>query len=156
MNGMRNESVFHLAGINLNIVLWEWWLCGLRLMLPEYFEPVAVENLPAHERILRKVEHFVKSELKKPELNVMKLAEYLGMHPNYINSVFKAETGMTIGSYIRKCRLEMAAELLQNTSESLCNIATECGFSQQTYFSRIFRQEFGMTPFSFRNSSKPD
>lgn len=156
MTGKRNDSILHLSGINLNIVLWEWWLCGLRLMLPEHFEPVSIKDLPAHERILRQIKHFVKAELKKPGLNVLRIAEYTGMHPNYINSVFKLETGMTIGRYIKERRLEMATAFLRNTNKPLSEIASTCGFAQQAYFTRVFKQEFGLTPFAFRNRNTND
>lgn len=151
MSEGRNNSVFHLSGINVNIVLWEWWLCGIRLMLPKYFEPVSIKDLPPHERILRQIKHFIKAELKKTDLNVLRIAEYIGMHPNYINSVFKSETGITIGQYIRERRLEMAAAFLCHTNKPMSEIATLCGFAQQAYFTRVFKQKFGLPPFGFRN-----
>lgn len=153
VDGDRNNSILHLAGLNVNAVLWDWWLFSLRLTLPEFFEPVSMERLSPHERILRKVMHCVKGELKDPGLNVIRIAERIGMHPNYVNSTFKAETGMTIGRYIRMRRLELAVALLCDSVRPLGEIAAICGFAQQPYFTRVFKQEFGMTPFAFRNKN---
>jgi len=54
------------------------------------------------------------------------------------------------GKWIRKKRLSLAAELLEKTSLSVAEIGFECGFENQTHFSRLFREKKGVSPLQFR------
>jgi transcriptional regulator GlxA family with amidase domain len=49
-----------------------------------------------------------------------------------------------------KRRISMAAQLLKNTTTSVTDIGFECGFENQTHFSRVFRQKMGRSPLQFR------
>ena len=49
-----------------------------------------------------------------------------------------------------KKRLSMATELLQNTPLSIGEISFECGFENQTHFSRVFKEKMGIPPQQFR------
>ena len=57
--------------------------------------------------------------------------------------------------WVMKKRLKLAAELLQNTSLSVGDITFECGFENQTHFSRVFKEKTGMSPLQFRMNLKP-
>jgi len=57
--------------------------------------------------------------------------------------------------WVMKKRLNLAAELLQNTSLSIGDITYECGFENQTHFSRVFKEKTGMSPLQFRMNLKP-
>jgi len=57
--------------------------------------------------------------------------------------------------WVMKKRLNLAAELLQNTSLSIGDVTYECGFENQTHFSRVFKEKFGMSPLQFRMNLKP-
>ena len=54
------------------------------------------------------------------------------------------------GKWITKKRLSLAAELLEKTSLSVAEIGFECGFENQTHFSRLFREKKGVSPLQFR------
>ena len=54
------------------------------------------------------------------------------------------------GKWITKKRLNLAAELLEKTSLSVAEIGFECGFENQTHFSRLFREKKGVSPLQFR------
>lgn len=53
--------------------------------------------------------------------------------------------------WVMKKRLSLAAELLENTNKSVAEITYECGFENQTHFSRIFREKMGTSPLKFRS-----
>jgi AraC family transcriptional regulator, exoenzyme S synthesis regulatory protein ExsA len=63
---------------------------------------------------------------------------------------FKKQFSTSPRSYINKQRLNHALILLQNTDKLISEIAVECAFESPSYFIRIFRQEFGVTPRSIR------
>jgi transcriptional regulator GlxA family with amidase domain len=63
---------------------------------------------------------------------------------------FKTTTGMTFVSYLTHVRVNIAADMLRRSSSSIGQIAAATGFSDQSYFGRVFRKQFGMSPARFR------
>lgn len=84
------------------------------------------------------------------------LAAIAGVHPVHLSREFHRHYQMTIGEYIRKRRIDHATKLLSNSDLSLAEIASACGFSDQSHFCALFRKHSGMTPAKFRNISAPD
>jgi len=54
--------------------------------------------------------------------------------------------------WVIKKKINLATELLENTSQSIADITYECGFENQTHFSRIFKEKMGVSPSQFRAS----
>ena len=73
---------------------------------------------------------------------------------------FKKIFNDTPAKWVMKKRLSLAAELLQNTRLNIGEITYECGFENQTHFSRVFKDKFGLSPLQFRikyrNASSTD
>ena len=65
-------------------------------------------------------------------------------------AVFKAETGESLGAYIRRRRTERAEDLLGNSSLSVAQIAGLLGFAQQSAFAHAFKQATGLSPSAWR------
>ena len=65
--------------------------------------------------------------------------------------LFKEECGMTVGAYIAEVRLSEAERLLTGSDASMCEIARECGFCDQSYFSKVFVAKHGISPSDYRN-----
>ena len=65
---------------------------------------------------------------------------------------FKILTGTTIMKYILKTRIVLAKNMLSNESLSITVISNRCGFSSVSYFSRIFKEETGMNPLTFKKN----
>jgi AraC family transcriptional regulator len=101
---------------------------------------------------LRRVrESLEDSYLQAPGLAA--LAAIAGVHPVHLSREFHKRYSMTIGEYIRKRRIEHASELLSNSELSMMEIASTCGFSDQSHFCALFKKLSGMTPVKFRNLS---
>ncbi len=64
---------------------------------------------------------------------------------------FKNEYGLTINQYLTDVRLAAAVELLQKSQKSVKEIAAECGFSDQNYFSRLFTNRMHCSPTVYRD-----
>lgn len=79
------------------------------------------------------------------------LGEIFSYHPNYINKLFKEYTGQSIHSYITNVRLEKSALLLTERNMSICEAAFACGFCTQAYYTKRFREKYGITPYKFKN-----
>jgi AraC family transcriptional regulator len=108
-------------------------------------------NAPSWLRLVR--ESLAESYLQAPGLAA--LAAIAGVHPVHLSREFHRHYHMTIGEYIRKRRIEHASELLSNSELSLAEIASTCGFSDQSHFCALFRKHSGMTPAKFRDVSAP-
>jgi AraC family transcriptional regulator len=83
-------------------------------------------------------------------ITVQDLAEFGGVHPVYLNRVFRARLGCSASDYLRKKRLQWAAEQL-NAGMPISEVAVAAGFCDQSHFVRAFRAHFGITPRIFRD-----
>jgi len=78
------------------------------------------------------------------------LARLFNYHPNHLNRVVKAYTGMPLKSYIIAHRIKVAKEMLATTDQSITEISENCGFSTPSYFTELFSRSEGMTPREYR------
>jgi len=122
------------------------WLEGL---LKNVVELMSTRDITEHSRLVYMVKGYVECNYAKPLSNAI-VAEAFGYSPNYMGRVFRNETGIGLNEYIKDVRLERAKALLQNTSMHILEIATQTGFSDNQYFSVVFRQKQGCTPKEYR------
>lgn len=80
------------------------------------------------------------------------LATYSGYSLWHMQKIFKEITGISLGKYIRQRRLAKAINLLRNSSKPIFDIALDFGFGSQSHFTYMFRKEFGITPYDFRQN----
>ncbi|MFI3257477.1 MAG: helix-turn-helix transcriptional regulator, partial [Spirochaetales bacterium] len=66
--------------------------------------------------------------------------------PEYISGLFKKETGITYGAYIKKIRMEEAKRCLEQTNMKIFEIAFRVGYSDFGYFSKVFKSYTGFSP----------
>ena len=72
------------------------------------------------------------------------------MNKYYMVHSFTKYAGLSPIQYLNQTRLKRAQHLLKNTNYSISDIASSTGFSSQSYFTQIFRQNFNMTPVKYR------
>lgn len=84
------------------------------------------------------------------ELNLNRLSSVIGLSPNYLCTMFHRETGVKLGYYIKRSRLEKAAYLLETEQTRIEDIAIRVGFANASYFSKQFKDEFGLSPRAYR------
>jgi AraC-like DNA-binding protein len=86
-------------------------------------------------------------------LNLTEISKSLDINPSYLSREFsKYFDNLSFGEYIRKLRIEKAVELIKTNKYSLTQIAYLTGFSDQSHFTRIFKQHTGKNPSAFRKS----
>ncbi len=86
-------------------------------------------------------------------LQLQDIAGELHVNKSYLSTLFRKETGKNVTEYINDVRLDRAAEELRNTNTSVTDIAFRCGFESQSYFTKLFRQKYDMTPSRYRKQS---
>ena len=84
-------------------------------------------------------------------LNLTEISKSLDINPSYLSREFsKHFNNLSFGEYIRKLRIEKAIELISQKKYSLTEIAYLTGFSDQSHFTRIFKQHTGKNPSAYR------
>ena len=79
------------------------------------------------------------------------VASHMHYSPNYLGALFKKETGITIHDYWHSVRMDHAKQLLKQTSLYIFEIAEQVGYSDQYYFSALFKKYTGVSPKHFRS-----
>ena len=120
----------------------------LMIILDEY---VPYEQLTSSSRIV-KVQRMVLYNLKDPRLNVDFVSRLVSCSPGHLSQMFYKKTGTKLSRYINEERLENAKQLLKTTDMNIKQIAYSCGYSESSYFIRIFRKLTGTTPNKYRKS----
>lgn len=84
--------------------------------------------------------------------DIMSLAEAVGYSADYLSSLFKRSTGVSIVRYTNRLRIKTAKTLLSNYDITIKETAFSCGFSDEKYFMKVFKQLEGITPSQYKNS----
>ena len=98
---------------------------------------------------LRRAIEFIESNLANP-IGVTEIAAACGISAYHFSRSFRHSTGRAPYAYLTERRIVCAKAMLAKREMPLAAIATHCGFSSLSQFSRMFRQETGMTPSAFR------
>jgi AraC-like DNA-binding protein/ligand-binding sensor protein len=104
-----------------------------------------------HGASLKKAEHFIWDNYTR-KISLKEIANISGLSPPYFSTIFKEEMGENLSCYLNRLRVEKAEELLLKTDHALSKIAGECGFEDQSWFSKIFKTYTGMSPGRFRSN----
>ena len=100
---------------------------------------------------LRKVTDLIVHHIDDPELGVKDLCAATFTSYTQLFRRLKSLTGKSPTCYIRTTRLLIAKKRLERTNEPICEIAYSMGFTDPNYFSRVFRNYFGVPPSELRN-----
>lgn len=85
-------------------------------------------------------------------VSLAELAKIAQVHPAHLARTFRAVYGCTLGEYTRRLRIARARELLSSSGMPLSRIAIQCGFADQSHFTRVFRRVVGVTPAAYRSA----
>ena len=83
-------------------------------------------------------------------LRIAELAQQFRLSTSHLSKVFKSHFGLSLAAYVRLQRMRRAREIMLTTSKSLVEIAFECGLSDQSHFTRVFRCVMRETPGRWR------
>lgn len=84
-------------------------------------------------------------------ISLEKLAKETCLSPEYLSFLFKQVESITISDYVTHVRIEQAKRLLKSTPLTIYEIAEKVGYSDEKYFSRIFKKKTGFTPSEFKH-----
>ncbi len=110
----------------------------------------ALQNKPLSASVRLAVEYIEQNYAQHLSLN--QIADHVYLHPTYLSNVFKRQTGFSVVDYISEVRIRKAMELLRDPRNKIYWIVEQVGFSNQRYFSSVFRKVTGMSPMQYRQS----
>jgi len=84
-------------------------------------------------------------------LRIGDLATAAGVHPVHVARLFRQRTGVTPGEYLQRLRAQYACRLMQKPELSLCDVAFESGFCDQSHMNRVLRRFMQCSPGKIRS-----
>lgn len=105
------------------------------------------------ERFCRKLERIVTTRMRNPNLNIDIIAAQFGIGRTNFYRKVREVMGMSPNDYLRKCRMERAAELLRSTEDNVGEVCAQVGMPDAQYFSRVFKAYFGVSPSVYRETN---
>ena len=115
--------------------------------IPDHQERAQANNSSKVNQIIN---HIRKSVYQASEVRIKNLTDHFNMSENYISSYFKKQTGESLKTYILKYLLNLVMYRLKKSNDTISEIAYDLGFFDDSHLSRLFKQEFGVTPKEFR------
>ena len=109
-------------------------------------EPEEIAITPLDEKLIANAIAYVEKNIARSDLSVEELSRELGMSRAHMYKKMLQITGKTPIEFIRVIRLKRAAQLLRESQQNVSEIAYQLGFNNPKYFSRYFKEEFGVLP----------
>lgn len=103
--------------------------------------------------LVKKSKEYIADHLIE-NIKISDLAEYIHCSEPYIMKIFKKDTQYSILEYVTMERVKKACELLCNTDWDMGIISGMCGYSDSSYFSRVFKKTMGINPTIYRKARK--
>ncbi len=88
------------------------------------------------------------------DLSLSEVADQVNLNPSYFSRLFKEETGSQFVEYVRIAKMDLAKDLLKNTNKKIYEICEDLGYVNVQYFSTVFRNTVGMTPYEYKKSGR--
>lgn len=100
---------------------------------------------------VQKALEFINNNLCE-KLDLATIAQYSYVSKCTLTNKFRKELNITVLEYIQRQKMFKAVQMLKNSAMSVSEISKKLGFSEQFYFSRCFKQKFGLSPLEYRKS----
>lgn len=100
------------------------------------------------------IQEFILNNFTNNEISLDMVAKHVYVHPSYISRIFSRQFNCHFRSYVNSLRIDLAKKLLANTTKSVGDIGHEVGFSDHSYFNKVFKQQYGITPSEYREQER--
>ncbi|MBD2843959.1 response regulator [Paenibacillus sp. IB182496] len=100
--------------------------------------------------MMSRIKDYLHARHAEKSLNLQQVADHVGFSKNYMSHLFKQETGTTVWSYLVGIRMQSARDMLLHSNLKLYEIADRLGYEDAVYFSRLFKEHYGMTPIELK------
>ncbi len=119
----------------------------------KYVEPDEIKITPKDDEFMKNIVSIIETNYPNPEFNVERLVELSTFSRTVMYNKVKGLTGLTPVDFIRQMRLKYAAGILKESDRNVSETAYLTGFNDVKYFSKCFRELFGISPKEYRRNS---
>lgn len=99
---------------------------------------------------------YLEENYTDPELTLKSTSQFLNVSSSYFSTVFKKETGKSFIDTLTEMKMNKARDLVLTTELKMFEIASQCGYDDQHYFSYSFKKYFGISPTKMRKSKESE
>lgn len=100
--------------------------------------------------LIENIQNYILAYYNK-DLQLSQLAKLYFVNPQYLCRLFKKETGLNFSDYVNSIRINESKHLLTATKYNIVDISIQVGYSNVTYFNRLFKRYTGYTPNEYRS-----
>ena len=112
---------------------------------------------PREKQLLEPVLRFLQEHLTDPELDLSLMCDVAGVSNVYLRRIFKKYQGVSPAGFVIRQRLQMAQQLLlSEEKQTVAEVATQVGYRDPLYFSRLFKKQLGMSPTEYCEFHRKD
>ncbi|MEV5027140.1 response regulator transcription factor [Paenibacillus sp. LPE1-1-1.1] len=178
MNGLELSKIAKKTQENLKIVIcsgydeFEYAKSAIKLGVVNYLlKPLAVDEFleameditqfspckdnPEHEtqesKVIKQVKEIVKDNFQR-DLSLSDVSKEVYLSPGYLSILFKKETGVNFSKYLIDYRLRKANYMLIHSNMKINDIAVFVGIENTSYFCRLFKAKYNVSPLQYRES----
>jgi signal transduction histidine kinase/DNA-binding response OmpR family regulator len=116
-----------------------------------YTNPKEITVTSLDEKLLKKCLDVIEEKMADPDFSVESLCTQIGVSRSQLYRKIMALTNMSINNFIKTVRLKRAAQILIQDDSSIADVMIRVGFSNNSYFTRAFKAEFGCTPKQYKS-----
>jgi transcriptional regulator GlxA family with amidase domain len=147
--GRNYESATALSRLSDDEEIADW----LRETLERTMDAIRDHRRFPNAVLLSRALAHMREHLDEP-LDRDSVARAAGLSGSHFSHMMRERTGRTFTDLMAQIRVDRAKELLRRTDKSLVQIAMECGFGDQSYFSRVFKRYAGASPNAYRGGAR--
>ncbi|MEY8000903.1 helix-turn-helix domain-containing protein [Clostridium sp. Mt-5] len=122
-------------------------------MIGEKIEQNSIDSTKCNEYFIEKSVEYIKQHFRE-KITLEMIASRVFLNPKYFSRVFKKKMGVSFSKYVINLKIQYACRLLETTNYPAYRISIECGFSDPSYFNRVFCAQMEMTPQTYRKYVK--
>ncbi|MBR4060794.1 MAG: helix-turn-helix transcriptional regulator [Lachnospiraceae bacterium] len=118
-------------------------------------ELAEASDLTSGNEHVMKILHYIEEHITE-NLTLQTISSKMNLSREYTSYIFKKEMGKTLTAYVNERKLLLAKELIIDGSMTLTDIASYLGYENYNYFSRIFKNNLGITPIALKQKTHDD
>lgn len=115
----------------------------------DFYSSYSTENTNAISPAIQAAIEYINNNFEK-KLTLESISSNIFLNRTYVCQLFKKELNVTFSEFIENVRIENAKMLLLNTNKSINEITQKVGYSDQSYFTKVFKKKIGISPNKYR------
>ena len=145
--GLNYGFISELSSLNAIEDICMWIVKVLDVFMDTVYESRDIKNSKVLSDALSYIREHYRENLT---LDLVSKNVYISSY--YLSHLFKEELDITFVEYLTKIRIEMAKKRLKNQDLSIMDIASEVGYDDSSYFSKVFKRNTGLSPSQYRKN----